>query len=89
MAVKKLIIFPFNGNGIEALDCIQENTFEFIGFIDDSPEKLAAKNAWPVYKVIEHNRQPLCYHYPPFGKYRKKCVHWYQLPYYGGRCYYK
>ena len=49
MVVKKLIIFPFNGNGIEALDCIQENTFEFIGFIDDSAEKLAAKNAWPVY----------------------------------------
>ncbi len=50
MATQKLIIFPFNGNGIEALDCIDANEYDFLGFIDDSPEKLAAKNKWPVNK---------------------------------------
>ncbi len=39
MSSKNLIIFPFNGNGIEALDCISNEEFEFIGFIDDDPEK--------------------------------------------------
>lgn len=34
----KLFIFPFNGNGLEALDCIR-GQFEFLGFIDDTPEK--------------------------------------------------
>ena len=33
-----LLIFPYNGNGIEALDCLDE-TYRFIGFIDDTPEK--------------------------------------------------
>ncbi len=49
MARKKLLIFPFNGNGIEALDCIDDAGYEFIGFIDDSAEKLAAKNVYPVF----------------------------------------
>lgn len=35
---EKLIIFPFNGNGLEALDCVSEH-FEVIGFIDDNEEK--------------------------------------------------
>ena len=34
----KLFIFPFNGNGLEALDCIKDQ-YEFIGFIDDTIEK--------------------------------------------------
>lgn len=34
--MKKLIIFPFNGNGIEALDCIDDNEYDFMGFIDDN-----------------------------------------------------
>ena len=34
-----MLIFPFNGNGIEALDCIDYNQYEFIGFIDDDLEK--------------------------------------------------
>lgn len=34
----KLFIFPFNGNGLEALSCIQ-GQFEFMGFIDDTVEK--------------------------------------------------
>jgi sugar O-acyltransferase (sialic acid O-acetyltransferase NeuD family) len=36
--MEQLFIFPFNGNGIEALDCVR-NQFEFIGFIDDTKEK--------------------------------------------------
>ena len=36
---EKLVIFPFNGNGLEALDCIDPAKFDFIGFIDDDPKK--------------------------------------------------
>lgn len=39
MPKKKLIIFPFNGNGIEALDCINFDDYEFIGFVDDDRQK--------------------------------------------------
>jgi UDP-perosamine 4-acetyltransferase len=39
MNKKKLLIFPFNGNAIEALDCIQHDEFEFIGFVDDNLNK--------------------------------------------------
>ena len=49
MGPKKLLIFPFNGNGIEALDCLEDKDYQFIGFIDDSPEKLAAKSKYPVF----------------------------------------
>lgn len=40
---KKLLIFPFNGNGIEALDCLTDE-FELIGFIDDTIEKQGNHN---------------------------------------------
>jgi sugar O-acyltransferase (sialic acid O-acetyltransferase NeuD family) len=33
-----LLIFPHNGNGVEALDCLGEG-YSFVGFIDDTPEK--------------------------------------------------
>ena len=36
--MKKLIIFPFNGNGIEAMDCMGDE-FELIAFIDDTLDK--------------------------------------------------
>jgi sugar O-acyltransferase (sialic acid O-acetyltransferase NeuD family) len=36
--MEQLLIFPFNGNGIEAIDCIQ-GQYELIGFVDDTPEK--------------------------------------------------
>jgi sugar O-acyltransferase (sialic acid O-acetyltransferase NeuD family) len=36
--VKKLLIFPFNGNGVEAMECII-GQYELIGFIDDTAEK--------------------------------------------------
>jgi sugar O-acyltransferase (sialic acid O-acetyltransferase NeuD family) len=42
MAKKKLVIFPFNGNGLEALDCISFDDYELIGFIDDDPQKKSA-----------------------------------------------
>ena len=37
--MKDLLIFPFNGNGLEALSCLGEN-FRFLGFVDDTPGKL-------------------------------------------------
>jgi sugar O-acyltransferase (sialic acid O-acetyltransferase NeuD family) len=33
-----LLIFPFNGNGLEALDCLGSE-FDLLGFIDDTPGK--------------------------------------------------
>lgn len=36
--MEKLLIFPFNGNALEAMDCI-EGQYELLGFIDDTPEK--------------------------------------------------
>lgn len=36
--MQELLIFPYNGNGIEALDCLG-NHYNFIGFIDDTKEK--------------------------------------------------
>ena len=39
MTKKKLLIFPFNGNGIEALDCINYEDFDLVGFVDDDLQK--------------------------------------------------
>jgi sugar O-acyltransferase (sialic acid O-acetyltransferase NeuD family) len=36
--MKNLLIFPFNGNGLEALNCLGTE-FNFLGFVDDTPEK--------------------------------------------------
>jgi len=33
-----LLIFPCNGNGLEALDCLGER-YRMIGFVDDTPDK--------------------------------------------------
>jgi sugar O-acyltransferase (sialic acid O-acetyltransferase NeuD family) len=33
-----LLIFPCNGNGLEALDCVGDS-FRFVGFVDDTPAK--------------------------------------------------
>jgi sugar O-acyltransferase (sialic acid O-acetyltransferase NeuD family) len=35
---KQLLIFPFNGNGLEAIDCLNSE-FSLLGFIDDTKEK--------------------------------------------------
>jgi sugar O-acyltransferase (sialic acid O-acetyltransferase NeuD family) len=37
-AARPLLIFPFNGNGLEAIDCLG-SAFELLGFIDDTPSK--------------------------------------------------
>jgi sugar O-acyltransferase (sialic acid O-acetyltransferase NeuD family) len=42
--VEKLLIFPFNGNALEAMDCIA-GQYEVLGFIDDTPEK-QRKTKW-------------------------------------------
>lgn len=47
MIKQKLLIFPFNGNGIEALDCIDYDKFELVGFIDDDPLKCSS-----VYEIL-------------------------------------
>jgi sugar O-acyltransferase (sialic acid O-acetyltransferase NeuD family) len=47
--MKKLLIFPFNGNGLEALDAVKGN-FDFIGFVDDTVEKQGKnKNGFHVF----------------------------------------
>jgi sugar O-acyltransferase (sialic acid O-acetyltransferase NeuD family) len=38
---RPLLIFPCNGNALEALDCLGEN-WRLIGFVDDTPEKQAS-----------------------------------------------
>jgi len=35
---RPLLIFPFNGNGLEAVDCLG-GEFRLLGFVDDTPEK--------------------------------------------------
>ena len=37
-ATTELLIFPCNGNALEALDCLGD-VHRFVGFIDDAPEK--------------------------------------------------
>jgi sugar O-acyltransferase (sialic acid O-acetyltransferase NeuD family) len=37
-ARRDLLIFPANGNGLEALDCLG-TSFRCLGFVDDTPEK--------------------------------------------------
>jgi sugar O-acyltransferase (sialic acid O-acetyltransferase NeuD family) len=36
--VKKILLFPYNGNALEAVDCLSDE-YECIGFIDDTPHK--------------------------------------------------
>ena len=55
---KPLLIFPYNGNGIEALNCIG-STYRFIGFVDDTPEKLGIdSNGYPVWDRAAFERFP-------------------------------
>lgn len=46
--MQKLIIFPYNGNGLEAFYCI-DNKFEFIGFADDEKHKQGHYKNYHVY----------------------------------------
>ncbi|HMO46682.1 MAG TPA: acetyltransferase [Rubrivivax sp.] len=41
---RPLLIFPFNGNGLEALDCLG-GKFQLLGFVDDTPAK-QSQNAY-------------------------------------------
>ena len=45
---KPLLIFPRNGNGIEALDCLND-AYMCVGFIDDTPEKQGAVFGYSVW----------------------------------------
>jgi sugar O-acyltransferase (sialic acid O-acetyltransferase NeuD family) len=36
--MERLLIFPYNGNGLDALSCLGDN-FAFVGFVDDTIEK--------------------------------------------------
>jgi sugar O-acyltransferase (sialic acid O-acetyltransferase NeuD family) len=49
----KLLIFPFNGNGVEALDCLADQ-FECIGFVDDTIEKQGKNNRFGI-EVLNRN----------------------------------
>lgn len=42
ISARPLLIFPCNGNGIEALDCIGAD-FVLLGFVDDEPGKRATR----------------------------------------------
>lgn len=75
-----LFIFPFNGNGLEALACVDENQFNFIGFIDDTLEKQGKNklgftvysrdilNLYPDFKILAVPGSPTSY------KLRKKII---------------
>ena len=41
--MQDLLIFPYNGNGVEALDCLGGD-FHFVGFVDDAKEKLGVNS---------------------------------------------
>ncbi|WP_424494969.1 NeuD/PglB/VioB family sugar acetyltransferase [Salinimicrobium sp. GXAS 041] len=47
MTRKKLVLFPFNGNAIEALDCLNTSEYDFLGFLDDDTNKSA-----PEYEIL-------------------------------------
>lgn len=53
-----LLIFPCNGNGLEALDCLGD-TYRCIGFVDDTPEKQRT-GAWgyPVFGRAAFQQHP-------------------------------
>ena len=36
--LRPLLIFPYDGNGIEAVDCLGD-IYRLVGFVDDTPEK--------------------------------------------------
>lgn len=54
---RKLIIFPMNGNGLEALDGLSDE-FEFVGFIDDTPEKIGRHARFEVFPRSLLSRVP-------------------------------
>jgi sugar O-acyltransferase (sialic acid O-acetyltransferase NeuD family) len=57
---KKLIIFPFNGNALEAYDCLGNN-FELVCFVDDEVSKYGHYDGIPITsrKAIEEHPDAL------------------------------
>jgi sugar O-acyltransferase (sialic acid O-acetyltransferase NeuD family) len=70
--VKDLLIFPCNGNGLEALDCLGSE-YRMIGFVDDAAEKQGQKvfghpvfgrealGRWPAACVLAVPGSPISY----------------------------
>jgi sugar O-acyltransferase (sialic acid O-acetyltransferase NeuD family) len=54
---EKLILFPFNGNAREAVECLADD-FELIGFIDDDREKYGRIGNFEVYSRELLQRYP-------------------------------
>lgn len=53
-----LLIFPCNGNAIEAADCLGDS-YELIGFVDDSVEKIGSRSlGWTVYSRAALEEHP-------------------------------
>lgn len=83
--MKKLIIFPFNGNGIEAIDCL-DNDYELIAFADDTKEKQGTSEfGIPVYgrQIIEKYPEAFVLAVPGSPKTynsRKVTIHSLQIP---------
>jgi sugar O-acyltransferase (sialic acid O-acetyltransferase NeuD family) len=51
-----LLIFPYNSNGIEAIDCLSDE-FNLIGFVDDLPEKQGSSfSGHPVFSREAFNK---------------------------------
>jgi sugar O-acyltransferase (sialic acid O-acetyltransferase NeuD family) len=70
MQKEKLLIFPFNGNGLEALDCIDFDKYDFVGFVDDDRSKTSESymiysrsvlKEQPTYKVLAVPGSPTSY----------------------------
>jgi sugar O-acyltransferase (sialic acid O-acetyltransferase NeuD family) len=57
-SARPLLIFPFNGNGLEALDCLGD-AWTLAGFVDDTPEKQGrSKHGHPVFSREAFARMP-------------------------------
>ena len=70
--MRPLLLFPCNGNAVEALDCVEAD-WELLGFIDDDPAKQgsrchglpvhsrAALARWPQARVLAVPGSPTSY----------------------------
>jgi sugar O-acyltransferase (sialic acid O-acetyltransferase NeuD family) len=57
MEKRKLIIFPFNGNGLEALDCIDFDKYDLLGFIDDDSTKVSSTHEIFPRSIIQKHKE--------------------------------
>lgn len=58
MSPTPLLIFPCNGNAVEAADCLGAG-HKLIGFVDDSPEKVGTERfGWPVFPRSAFDEYP-------------------------------